>query len=294
MIKTNNRLVVLIFQIGIQLFESRCDEESLVADEAVTQRRNVEVVDSFVARLVLDFPPTEVELALEHVIIHPVGTLEKQLLDLRHRIDGLLTKRGRIDRNLSPADDPNRTVTQHALGNDLRLFLVLQIACRKKEDADGEIFLVRHFTTQGLGFREKNLVGKVGRYTRPITRLSIRIDRPTVGHIADRIESETKNPMAPNSLDMSYHPDPTGIPLRIGSVQGVFDFRTLQILTHSQIYFSCLVRGLRDLGFRLRRRRNFGIPRGKYAQLPCQGVPKFETPASLFRNFRKIPFLSRS
>ena len=45
------------------------DEESLVADEAVTERGNVEPVDALLPRLVLDLAAAQVELPLEGVVI---------------------------------------------------------------------------------------------------------------------------------------------------------------------------------------------------------------------------------
>ena len=154
------------------------------------------------------------------------------MLDHRHGVDGLLAKGGRVGRHVTPANNANTTVAEHTFGDDATLGLVIRALGRKEKHSDSEIGRIAQGRTELFSFGQKNPVRQVGGHTGAITSLAVCVHRTAVGYVVHRIESKSQDAVAGFPLDVGNDTNSTGISLQPRLVQCIFDFRTLQVLTH--------------------------------------------------------------
>ena len=136
-----------------------------------------------------DLSPAQVKLALEGFQIHAARPDQQQVLDLRTADEGDLAERLGIDRDLPPADSGDSTLVGYFGNQSLDNFDHLAVFRRKKEDSNRHILIVFNEIAEFFRCFSEKREGDLGQHSRPIPGLHISVDRPAVGHAADRSQS---------------------------------------------------------------------------------------------------------
>ena len=187
MVKGNAGLEIGILKVAVERPQGCGHGEALVADEAAGKGGDVK--SGFVFKLALNFTTNKVEQSFEMIGVHVSGTADDEVVNFRLGEAGQFTQFVRVDRNLAPADERDFAFDEDGLGEGLN---VRGDSFGEEKDSDSEIAGVAGIAKLP-GCLGENGAWDLAENAGAVAGLHVGVDRPTVGHVADRGQGVVEN-----------------------------------------------------------------------------------------------------
>ncbi len=162
--KRQRGLILVLLEVGVEFLQRGGQQQRLVNNGPVREGGDVEVCQLLLAGLDGQLAAHEVELALEFVVPHFLGTLQEELLDQRHGAARLFTQLVGIDRHVPPAERLDAAVAQDALGEQVDAHDLHRLV-REEENANGEVHRMIQGMAEFFHLGQQHVIGNLGEHT---------------------------------------------------------------------------------------------------------------------------------
>ena len=207
-----------ILQVGVELLQLGRVEEPLVDDRARGERRDVERVDAFLGRASFGHLAGEIQAALEIDVAPPVRPAHEDLLDLGHRLAGLVAEAAGVHGHGPPAEHVDAELRAGLLDDRLAGADLILVAPGHEHDAHGEVGVLDELAPELLDLAAEERVRDLGQHAGAVAGFRVGVERAAVGEVAKRLDGVIQDPELFLARDVRDEPDAAGVVLELGTI----------------------------------------------------------------------------